>query len=214
MAALLSAMALCPTASAATPEPVFAHGEAPLAGLGGPLDLIEHTGRRFSLRQLHGAPTLLFFGFTQCGDTCPVAMAQAVQVLASFRAARPPNIVFVTLDPLSDPPQTLAAYLAKFDTRIIGLTGSPADVEAAARRYGVGMRKTAGPLEHSSRWYLLDDSAQLVRVYRPDTPVAALARDVGDLARARTDRLAAVTMTAPARPASHKPASHKQKGAP
>lgn len=170
-------------------EAVYAHGEPPAEGLGGPLPLTMHDGRPFATSRIIGAPTLLFFGFTRCGDACPVAMAQAVQVLSSFRAGKPPNIVFVTLDPLSDPPEVLASYLAGFDKRIIGLTGSPEQIEATARRYGVGVGKRAGPLEHSSRWYLLNDNARLVRVYKIDTPVAAM---VQDIIRGRTHRSASV----------------------
>lgn len=179
----------CKTLASTSTDGVFQHGDKPMDGLGGPLDLVMHTGRPFSLQQLKGAPSLLFFGFTQCGDTCPVAMAQAQQMLASFKAGRPPNIVFVTLDPLNDQPSTLSAYLSRFDRRIIGLTGSPKQIEAAARRYGVGVKQSADPLEHSSRWYLLDNDARLVRVYRIDTAVSAM---VNDIARARTQSKASV----------------------
>jgi protein SCO1/2 len=168
---------------------VFQHGEAPMDGAGGALDLVTQAGKPFALTDLRGEQTLLFFGFTRCGNTCPLAMAQARQVLANFHAGRPPQVVFVTLDPLSDPPAALSAYLSQFDKRIIGLTGSPVQTEAAARRYGVGVNKSAGPLEHSSRWYLLDDNARLVRVYKIDTPVSAM---VQDMLRARTHRMASV----------------------
>jgi len=179
-----------PSALASMPDArIYLHGEAPADGLGGPLDLVMHTGKPFTLAQLKGAPTLLFFGFTQCGNTCPVAMAQAQQVLSAFRAGRPPNVVFITLDPLSDPPAALSDYLSRFDKRIIGLTGSPVRVEAAARRYGVSVNKTSGPLEHSSRWYLLDDHARLVRVYKFDTPASAM---IQDLVRSRAQDMASV----------------------
>jgi protein SCO1/2 len=190
MLGLLSSMCT-PSAAASTLAPevrAMVHGEAPPPGLGGPLNLVMHTGKPFTLAQVKGTPTLLFFGFTQCANTCPVAMAQARQVLEAFRAGKPPHIVFVTLDPLSDPPQVLADYLARFDKRIIGLTGSPTQIEAAARRYGVGVQnKRAGPLEHSSRWYLLDEDAQLQRVYKLDTPASAM---VQDIARSHAQRLA------------------------
>lgn len=166
------------SASTSTSASVGWQGEAPARGLGGPLDLTAHTGKPFTLAQVKGSPTLLFFGFTQCGDTCPVAMLQAQQVLGAFRAGRPPKVVFVTLDPLSDPPDVLAAYLAKFDSRIIGLTGSPVAIEAAARRYGVGTQGSSTPVAHSTRWYLLDENAQLVRVYKLDTRPSVMVQDI------------------------------------
>jgi protein SCO1/2 len=160
----------------------MAHGEAPLQGLGGPLDLTDQKGRPFSLKQLQGQTVLVFFGFTQCGNTCPLAMAQARQLLAAFQSRKPPAVVFVTLDPLSDGPQALSAYLSHFDARIIGLTGTPPQIEQAARRYGVATQSapqgSAQRLEHSSRWYLLDGNLKLSRVYKISTPVADIAQDI------------------------------------
>ena len=163
-------------------------GEPPLPGVGGPLDLVKHTGQPFSLRDIEGAPALVFFGFTQCANTCPMALAQVQQLLASFHSRKPPTVLFVTLDPLSDTPAALTQYLAAFDKRIIGLTGTPAQIEQAAKRYGVARQSSSGTLEHSSRWYLLDERMQVARVYKINTPVNAMAQDI---VRAQTARVAA-----------------------
>jgi protein SCO1 len=172
----------CMTGLLSVMRPAWAAGEAPLPGIGGPLDLIDQKGHPFSLKQVQGEAVLVFFGFTQCGNTCPIAMAQARQLLATFQSRKPPAVVFVTLDALSDPPQVLAAYLSHFDARIIGLTGTPQQIEQAARRYGVATHGapqggTQG-LEHSSRWYLLDSDLKLARVYKINTPVADIAQDI------------------------------------
>jgi protein SCO1/2 len=183
---LLGAMPVARADLPATQGPT--HGEAPLPGLGGPLELTDHRGQPFSLKQAKGEPVLLFFGFTQCGNTCPVALAQARQLLATFQPRKPPVVVFVTLDPLSDTPSVLAAYLSHFDARIIGLTGSPRQIEQAARQYGVATQGGAQrpmqsqgsplPLAHSSRWYLLDGQQKLVRVYTLNTPVNDMVQDI------------------------------------
>ena len=172
---------------ASTSAPVYVHGEPPLQGLGGALDLITHKGKAFSLRDIQGAPALVFFGFTQCSNTCPLAMAQVKQLLTHFQSRKPPAVVFVTLDPLSDTPSALAQYLAPFDPRIVGLTGSPKQIEQATRRYGVTTQQSQAPLAHSSRWYLLDGRGQLVRVYKIDTPASAMAQDI---VRAQSQHLA------------------------
>lgn len=161
------------------------YGQPPLSGLGGPLDLVDQHGRSFSLHRLQGRPVLVFFGFTRCGDTCPLALAQASQILAQFRSRQPPAVVFVTLDPLNDDPRSLAAYLSSFDPRIIGLTGKPEHIEQAARRYGVGTQPRDGTLDHSSRWYLLDERLNLSRVYKLDTPPNHIAQDIVALPTAR-----------------------------
>jgi protein SCO1/2 len=160
------------------------HGDAPPAGLGGPLDLMDSQGRRFGLGQVAGRPVLLFFGFTHCGSTCPMALLTAAQVLASTPRSLQPAVLFVTLDPLSDGPRELAAYLGAIDARIVGLTGHPDQVEQAAGRYGVAVRPRPGGtgLDHSSRWYLLDIHGRLRRVYRHDTPATHLLEDLRILA--------------------------------
>jgi protein SCO1/2 len=186
-AATARAQDAAPAKSATATAPVaFTAGEAPLPGIGGPLDLTDLHGRAFSLLALQGQPTLVFFGFTQCAQTCPVALAQAKQLLSAFRAGKPPAIVFVTLDPLSDSPPALAAYLGQFDARIIGLTGQPGKIARAAQSYGVATQTGAQGLDHSSRWYLLDGERQVARVYKLSTPVAALAQDIALMQRQRS----------------------------
>lgn len=167
---------------------LYQHGEPPLSGVGGPLDLVAQNGKPFSLKDIQGAPALVFFGFTQCANTCPIALAQVQQLLAAFRSHKPPNVLFVTLDPLSDTPAALTQYLAQFDKRIIGLTGTPHQIEQAAQHYGVARQSSSGTLEHSSRWYLLDERMQVARVYKINTPVNAMAQDI---VRAQTARVAA-----------------------
>ena len=176
--ALLGWLCLITAPNAMAQGTPYIAGEAPMPGIGGPLDLTDQHGHAFSLKALQGQPVLVFFGFTQCANTCPVALAQARQLLNAFRAGKPPAIVFVTLDPLSDSPKALANYLSHFDARIIGLTGQPAQIERAAQRYGVATRAGAQGLDHSSRWYLLDGELKVARVYKISTPVADLVQDL------------------------------------
>jgi protein SCO1/2 len=68
-------------------------------GRGGELDLVDQHGAKFALSRLAGEPVLLFFGFTHCGSTCPIALADARQVLHTLGPAAPASVVFVTLDP-------------------------------------------------------------------------------------------------------------------
>lgn len=155
------------------------YGAPPPPGIGGEVDLVDETGARFSFRNLQGEPALVFFGFTRCGSTCPIAMMQAKQVLADFAHKTTPNILLVTLDPLSDKPSELKRYLDAIDTRLRGLTGKPEAVGLAAERFGVGQRRQAGgELEHSSVWYLVNSEGQVLRVYPLSTPATHLARDL------------------------------------
>lgn len=105
---------------------------------------------RFTLRDTSGVPfdfwsktqgyvTLLFFGYTQCPDECPLHMANVAAALKKL----PPEVqdhvklVFVTTDPARDEPHALRSWLKRFDERFIGLTGSDAEIEAAQRSAGL-----------------------------------------------------------------------------
>jgi protein SCO1/2 len=159
-------------------------GIAPPAGLGGPIDLVDDHGHRFTSASLHGRPALLFFGFTHCGVTCPVALLTAKQLLHGASVMRTPAIVFVTLDPLSDDVATLHRFLDAFDTRLIGLTGTPTQVVQVAESFGVGMQRNDGRIEHSSVWYLLDGLGRVRRIYSYDTPANQMAADFDRLGQA------------------------------
>jgi protein SCO1/2 len=164
------------------------HGRLPPPEIGGDLELIDHHGAKFALSRLAGEPVLLFFGFTHCGSTCPIALAEARQVLHTLGPAPQASVVFVTLDPLTDGPQQLREFVQRIHPRILGLTGSPLQVERAAERYGVGVRQGSGSLEHSSVWYLLDGQARVRRVYAHTTPAAQLVADVRRLSAAKGGR--------------------------
>jgi len=164
------------------------HGTQPPPEIGGELDLVDHDGAKFALSRLAGEPVLLFFGFTHCGSTCPIALAEARQVLHTLGPAAQAAVLFVTLDPLNDGPQQMREFVQRIHPRIVGLTGTPAQVERAAERYGVGVRGGNGRIEHSSVWYLLDGQARVRRVYAHTTPAAELVADVRRLKSARGGR--------------------------
>jgi protein SCO1/2 len=167
--------------------PILAHaggvprfGESPPPSLGGPIDLVDQAGQAFHLSRLSGRSTLVLFGLTHCGTTCPTLLVTAHQVLAASRAE--PAVVFVTLDPLNDPPAALRDYLHAFDDRIVGLTGTPGAVMSVAERYGVGVERTSTSVGHSAKWYLLSPAGRLVRVYGSETTAVQLASDLDRVA--------------------------------
>jgi len=185
-------IAMCLTATAfAQAETVeaFHHGEPPLSGLGGPLKLTDQRGQAFSLNTLGKQPALLFFGFTRCATACPAALLQARDFLAQYKARRAPPVLFVTLDPLSDSPQALGQFLSGVDPRITGLTGTPVQIQQAARRYGVATQGSDTSLEHSARWYVVDARATVLRVYNSQDSGAQMAADLTRWQQSPSDTL-------------------------
>ena len=91
------------------------------------------TGTQFDLRQATaGVPTLLFFGYTSCPDICPVQLGNLAAAMNETGVTTDEiNVVFVSVDPARDTPQTVSDYVHHFDPGFIGVTGGAAAVEAA-----------------------------------------------------------------------------------
>ncbi|MCX8100192.1 MAG: SCO family protein [Geminicoccaceae bacterium] len=125
--------------------------------IGGPLDLVHHSGRRFAEAELAGKYRLVYFGYTYCPDMCPLGLLTMSEALDRL----PPDIaqliqpIFVSVDPERDTPPVLAAYVGSFHPRLIGLTGTVEEIEAVKRAWRVYARKSE---ESRGADYLVDHS--------------------------------------------------------
>lgn len=122
------------------PGPAAKAGPAkdPLASrFGGPFALTDHTGHRVSESSWPGQFLLIYFGFTRCTDACPVDLPNLVRgldLIAPLDARIQP--LFVTVDP-ADTVEELQAYVGAFHPRLVGLTGTEAELAAVAKAYRV-----------------------------------------------------------------------------
>ncbi|WP_322753527.1 SCO family protein [Frankia sp. Cas3] len=102
--------------------------------------LVDTSGRNFDFaKETAGRATLLFFGYTNCADVCPTTMADiaAAKQLVSSAVGSAVTVVFVTTDPGRDTAGVLRRWLNQFDSTFVGLTGSPAQLDAAQQAAGV-----------------------------------------------------------------------------
>ena len=171
-------------------------GPPPLAGasMGGPFTLTGHDGRRVSDRQFAGKYRLVYFGFTFCPDVCPTDLAMLGAGLRRFEAEDPARAarvqpIFITVDPARDRPDVLRRYVAAYHPRLIGLTGSEAEIAAVARAYRIYYQRGAPSPGRPADEYSVDHSRQAV-LYGPDgQPVVILPADQGaDAVAAELDR--------------------------
>ncbi|MGH7505111.1 MAG: SCO family protein, partial [Longimicrobiales bacterium] len=124
-------------------------------------------GQPFRFRaETAGTLTLLFFGYTNCPDVCPVHLANLSAVLDRFAydVRSRVRVVFVTTDPARDSPDKLRAWLDNFDPSFVGLTGTQAEVEAAQRAAGVAV---AAIERDGTDDYTVAHASQLI-AYSPD----------------------------------------------
>jgi protein SCO1 len=135
--------------------------------------LTDTSGARFDFwNRTHGSVTLLFFGYTNCPDQCPMHMAAIGQALKKLPAdvADHVTLVFVTTDPARDTAIALRRWLDHFDTRFVGLRGSETELAAVQKAAGVPLacRSNSGNAHYSVAHanfvvaYTRDDRAHVI----------------------------------------------------
>ncbi len=160
------------------------------ADIGGPFRLTDHTGKRVTEADFKGRYMLLFFGYIHCPDVCPAELQTMGRAMDRL-AAKGDNIVpvFISVDPERDSPAILKGYVAAFHPSMVGLTGSAAEIKAAAKAYKVYYRKQPGAkpgdtkilMDHTSFIYLVGPDGKVVALIRGGTRPEVLARELARL---------------------------------
>ena len=131
------------------------------------------------------APSLVFFGFSNCPDVCPNTLA----LLKNLRARtlmNPLQVIMISIDPDRDSPQQLKRYLQGFDPAFIGLTGSPDQLKTLQSAFSVAVSRLNLPggdyaLDHSSAVYLVDRQGRIAAVFTAPLQLDALRADLDQL---------------------------------
>lgn len=144
--------------------------------IGGSFSLAAPDGSTVTDRTYRGKWLLVYFGYTSCPDTCPttlVDIAMTLKELGPDAAGLQP--LFITLDPQRDTPEVMGEYVQSFDSRIVGLTGRPDEIDAVVQAYGAyvsrherGSTGGAGRVDHSNIIYLMSPQGAFVRAFDSD----------------------------------------------
>ena len=166
------ALAFAPTGTTARPD----QGDAR------PFQLRDTGGNLVTDTSLRGQVVLLYFGYTFCPDVCPTELGYVARVLRALGDdAERITPLFVTVDPERDTPELLKGYAPLFHPRIRALTGSPEELAAVFKTFGVTARKVPGAGSH----YLLDHSSSITVLDRQGR-VAATIGSTDTIARSVT----------------------------
>jgi protein SCO1/2 len=141
------------------------------------INMPDQNGNPFQLNAARGKITLAFFGFTNCVDECPLALAHiklARELLGE--SAEAVQVVLVSTDPVRDTPMALKDYLAKFDPSYVGITGSFVDLQKIWDGYGVEVLD--GGETHTSLIYVVDRQGNLRLRMAADTSPEDMAADL------------------------------------
>lgn len=174
-----AALVLLPRVQSSAPDVASASAAA---DFGGPFTLVGGDGKPFSSSALAGRPYAIFFGFTRCGDVCPITLGRMVKLRNQSGGDQAFDIVFVTIDPENDGPREVGQYAALFNSPIIGLTGSQEQIDRVKKQYGIFAQPSrhAMPgqeMEHTSTVLLFDRDGKLAGTIAADeSDSAALAK--------------------------------------
>lgn len=147
--------------------------------------LVDGSGQALTLADPRGKFTLLFFGFTNCPDVCPLTLQLLATTRAELARRAPqavPRVLFVSVDPHRDTPERIAAYLAGFDAEFVGATAPDAVLAPLLAMLGVGVEKhehggTQYNVVHNSAIYVLSPDAKWIAVSTGPHEPATLAAD-------------------------------------
>jgi protein SCO1/2 len=160
---------------------------APMAGVqvGGPYTLVDQDGNTVTDKDFAGKYKLIYFGFTYCPAICPTELQKITGALKEL-GAEAENIqpLFITIDPERDTVPVMKDYVALFHPRLVGLTGSRAQIDAVMKGYRVFARKAQDPgmndytMDHSSFIYLMSPDDTLISMYRVEDNADYIVRDI------------------------------------
>jgi len=184
-AGLVAAMSL----SACQPKPAE---KPPLEGatIGGDFTLVDEDGKVFSSDSLKGKYRILYFGYTFCPDACPTDMAVLGKAMRQLDAKDPAlsakiQPLFVSVDPARDTPAVLKQFTDAFYPRLVGLTGSDAQIAKIAKQYAISYRKDPAPagasgylMDHPRVAFLFDPDGKPIEMLPVDANADAVVADL------------------------------------
>jgi len=152
--------------------------EPPLAGaaIGGPFELVDTEGKTVRWNDFDGKYRMIYFGYAYCPDVCPLDVQRMMQGYNRFKQAEPAlaaqiQPLFVTVDPERDTPPVVGEFTSAFSDDLIGLTGSPEQIAAAAKAFAVYYEKGEAS---EAGGYLMDHSRAAYLMGRKGEPIALL----------------------------------------
>ncbi|KAF2741345.1 SCO1 protein [Polyplosphaeria fusca] len=139
--------------------------------VGGPFDLIDQNGARFTNQDMAGKYALVYFGFTHCPDICPDELDKMALMYDKVKERCGETIlpIMITCDPARDKPAVLKEYLKEFHPEFIGLTGEYENIKQTCKEYRVYFSTPPNVkpgqdylVDHSIYFYLMDPEGDFV----------------------------------------------------
>ncbi len=152
--------------------------------LGRDMALTDQDGQARTLASYAGKVQVYFFGFTQCPDVCPSALAEMAEVMKQLGSdAENVQVALISVDPDRDTQEVLKAYVAAFDPRFVALRGNAEQTRATAASfkayYARAPQKDGGySMDHTAAFYIIDRKGEARVLASPNLGVPALVHDI------------------------------------
>lgn len=149
-------------------------------------NLTNQDGRPVSAEDFRGKVVLLYFGYTNCPDVCPMTLAllnRAVESLGSAAAARV-RVLFVSVDPARDTVAVLKRYVGAFGPEVVGLRGDDDALDSLVRRYRVTYHREPPDargyyaVDHSSAVFIFDREGEARLLAEESSPPKVISADL------------------------------------
>ncbi|WP_345061025.1 SCO family protein [Acidovorax lacteus] len=143
-------------------------------------------GSERTLADFKGRAVMLFFGFTQCPDVCPTALARAAEVKRLLgNDGERLQVIFITIDPERDSPEMLKAYTAAFDPSFLALYADVDHTAQTAKEFKVYYKKvptgSSYTMDHTALSYVYDPDGRLRLALRHEQTAKDYAEDIAKI---------------------------------
>ena len=160
------------------------------AEFGKDFQLTDHTGKKRSLADYKGYAVVIFFGYTNCPDVCPITMSDMSQALNLLgEDAKKVKVLFVTVDPARDTQDLLSRYVPAFNSEFIGLYGDESATAKVAKEFRIFYQKNKSnssgsySVDHTAGTYVFDPSGKIRLFMRYGEGADSIAHDLQELLR-------------------------------
>ena len=146
---------------------------------GGAFTLTNHLGQSVTHQDFDNQYRLIYFGFTYCPAICPTELQRISTILKNIEAEKSDLIqpIFITIDPERDTIEVMKNYVELFHPRLIGLTGTSAQIDVAKKAYKIYAAKVQDEtmsdytMDHSSFIYFIGPDNSLIRIFKLDDKI-------------------------------------------
>jgi len=131
---------------------------------------------------LRDSYNLLFFGFTNCPDICPITLGiiSMIELIVNDTV----NLIFVSVDPLRDSPEMIKNYLNNYNARFIGLTGDEEELAKLWSALGITVHRMDDPdgssynVTHNGTVFLLNPEGRMIGLTNHPADPVSLNQDI------------------------------------